>query len=161
VWRKGLPQCFVPDLNVVSFVSEARLSQVVLLNIAYHQCMCVLHSSIVPLMSLGPTLQDFGYSQVLSAQIALRHARHISDIFHGSHRWKPSVAPGFVGYAAYSSIAIQLPFLWCQKSGVKELTLSNIRTNSRIMTVISRHWRIVLCLVRRHHQGARAIVIRC
>lgn len=116
--------------------------------------MSVLHSSIVPLFSLNPVAAEAcGYFQTASAQTALVHARQISSIFL---RWGFSSLPqapvsvGFIGYAAYCSCAIQLPFLWCTKSTVSEAAHANIKANLKTMRSMSKHWKLIAALVSPH-----------
>jgi hypothetical protein len=110
---------------------------------------CAIHSSIVPLLSLGVPIEEHGYSQAISAQTALMHARSISSLLETNH---PAIsqAPAFVGYAAYCSSAIQIPFLWCRKEGVRQRTLDDIRKNMTVMQAISKRWRLVSRLVSSH-----------
>ncbi len=59
-----------------------------------------------------------------------------------------SEAPGFVGYAAYCSSAIQLPFLWCRRPDLGTSARANIKINSEIMGTVGRYWKLVAGLVR-------------
>jgi hypothetical protein len=130
--------------------SVTRLS-VLILQVVYHQCICALHASIVPLFSLGPALpfSPYSYSQRVSTQIAYEHACEISDVVHGAlsrfaddaFRWS-----GFVGYALYCSCAIQLPFLWSVEPAVAENARRNIKFNLETMAKIGRNWPYVLNL---------------
>lgn len=145
-WRHALPDSF--DSDHYQAALPAPLSQRALIDIVYHQSMSVLHSSIVPLFSLTPVAGEHGYAQTLSAQTALYHARRISGLFHQLEEYNVAQAPGFIGYAAYCSCAIQLPFIWCSKAGVRERSLCNIGKNMEVMDVIGRHWKLVAGLVR-------------
>ncbi|KND93906.1 putative transcriptional regulatory protein, partial [Tolypocladium ophioglossoides CBS 100239] len=147
-WRTRLPDDF--DLDCAYTETPTKLIQILSLHIIYHQVMCVLHSSIVPLFSLNPVAAGVcGYFQTASAQTALFHARQISSIFVRSNCWslsQSSGSVGFVGCAAYCSCAIQLPFLWCRKSSVRESAHANIKANLEAIRAISKHWKLVAAL---------------
>lgn len=141
-WLSGLPAEFA----LRSSQSPIELRQRILISVSYHQSMSVLHASIVPLFSLSPVIGECGYPQIVSAQIALHHARQISNIFR--EFWNPGIKySAFLGYAAYSSSAIQLPLLWCQKPMARDNALANIKTNSQVMESIGKQWNIVTGLV--------------
>uniref|UniRef100_A0A8H7N2M0 Zn(2)-C6 fungal-type domain-containing protein n=1 Tax=Bionectria ochroleuca TaxID=29856 RepID=A0A8H7N2M0_BIOOC len=157
VWKRLVH----PDFGFGSSVLPAAsitFSQRVFIGILYHMIGCAIHSSIVPLLSLGVPIEEHGYSQAISAQTALMHARSISSLLETNH---PAIsqAPAFVGYAAYCSSAIQIPFLWCRKEGVRQRTLDDIRKNMTVMQAISKRWRLVSRLTSfipalyRHHQS--------
>ncbi|KIL85000.1 cupin 2 domain-containing protein [Fusarium avenaceum] len=146
-WQQALNKDFEIDWSHTSAPSAINLYQRVLMHITYHQITCVLHSSIVPLLSLSSGAGEYTYSQAISAQTALFHARKISSLCLQADSWDPSQAPGFVGYAAYSSCAIQIPFLWCRKSGVRESTMANIEANLDVMRRIGKRWKFVAELV--------------
>ncbi|KAF4466647.1 zinc finger transcription factor 1 [Fusarium albosuccineum] len=149
VWKQALPKDFEIDPNCTRASSAAiAFSQKDLIHIAYHQTASVLHSSIVPLLSLSSAAGEYGYSQAISAQTALSHAREISSFFIQLGSWDLSKAPGFVGYAAYSSCAIQIPFLWCQKAGVKQNSMTNIQVNLHVLRAIGKRWKLVAELLR-------------
>ncbi|KAJ3544002.1 hypothetical protein NM208_g3281 [Fusarium decemcellulare] len=149
VWKQALPKDFEIDPNCTRTSSAAIThSQKALIHIAYHQSASVLHSSIVPLLSLSSAAGEYGYSQAISAQTALSHAREISSFFTQLGSWDLSKAPGFVGYAAYSSCAIQIPFLWCQKASVKQNSMTNIEVNLHVLRAIGKRWKLVAELLR-------------
>lgn len=123
-----------------------------LLHVTYHQCLCALHCSIVPLFSLSKATDNDHYvhSQRLSAQIAFENAGTISTLIKVSLTQAPSEAyrwPGFVGFALYCSCAIQLPYLWCSDAALSQAARGNIRDNLSAMAVIGQNWRYVAGLV--------------
>lgn len=91
------------------------LPKLLLLQVIYNQCLCSLHSSIVPLFSWSHCEGVFAHEQQLSAQTAFEHANSVSKLQHAPLEldWNARRMPSFVGYAAYSACAIQAPFLWC------------------------------------------------
>ncbi|PHH87071.1 hypothetical protein CDD83_9345 [Cordyceps sp. RAO-2017] len=119
------------------------------LHIGFHQAMCVAHSCVVPLFSLASfaPAESWGYLQTTSAQIAVSHARQISNIFIQSSG-RPSIPAwgGFIGYAAYCSCAIQLPLLWCRSSSVRASACANIEANLETMRLIGKRWKLVNAL---------------
>lgn len=126
--------------------------QVMLLHATYHQCLCALHCSIVPLFSLSkaPESESYVLGQRLSAQVAFDNAGAISDLVRASLTRDPAEAyrwPGFVGFALYCSCAIQLPYLWCADVDDREVARANIRDNLSAMASIGRNWRYVAGLV--------------
>jgi hypothetical protein len=116
-WWRGIHRSFVIDgddggddhTNRSTLQFQRRM----LLSIGYHQSLCVLHASIVPLFSLSPITGEHSYAQIVSAQTALDHARQISNIFRKALALEVLPYLGFVGYAAYCSCAIQLPIALC------------------------------------------------
>lgn len=153
-WRAGLPGCFASVLdNSTTAVDDARLrSALLILHIIYHQCVCALHASVVPLFSLRPStsgqLANL-YSQRLSAQMAYEHAGHIATLAHQVLARHPDDAfrwSGFVGFALYCACAIQLPFLWSVEPETVERVRAHIRANLETMAKIGRNWRYVLNL---------------
>ncbi|KAH8880880.1 hypothetical protein GQ53DRAFT_889362 [Thozetella sp. PMI_491] len=151
-WRRDLHETFELTPGILNAASRSVISQITLLHIGYHQSMCVLHSSIVPLFSLNPTGHDNAYAQKISAQTALEHARHVSAVFRDylSPSGCTKQASGFVGYAAYCSCAIQLPFLGCTKPEVSLAARANIKLNYEIMGIIGHQWKIIKVLVSRY-----------
>lgn len=169
-WRTSLPSSL--ELDDVLQDSSLRRSQVSLLHIIYHQVMSVLHACVIPLFclhSIRPTdatdtpaaateadtemeteTDPMAYEslQRASAQKALYHARQISHIISKSAlNGVQLLSSGFTGYAAYSSCAIQLPFLWCRSTNVREMARRNIQVNIAIMDYIQSQWKVVAALV--------------
>lgn len=145
VWLKDLPEVFA--LSRACIGSWKETYQISGLHIIYHQLMCALHSSIVPLFSLNPLKGECGFFQTTSAQTAFFHAQQVSSIFiqTGSLIRCPTV--GFLGYAAYCSSAVQMPFLWCQKSHIRRSVYFNIEANLEVLRAVGKHWKLVQPLV--------------
>ncbi|KAL9476150.1 hypothetical protein ACSS6W_005991 [Trichoderma asperelloides] len=146
--------------------------------------MSVLHACVIPLFclhSIRPTdatdtpaaateadtemeteTDPMAYEslQRASAQKALYHARQISHIISKSAlNGVQLLSSGFTGYAAYSSCAIQLPFLWCRSTNVREMARRNIQVNIAIMDYIQSQWKVVAALrgyiplLYKHHEN--------
>jgi hypothetical protein len=131
-------------------MDHKSLSKVFLINLVYHQSLCALHSSIVPLFcwSKGDTSQSS--ARQLSAQIAFEHAGAISTLITAmlSSSCSPSGLPIFVAYAAYSSCAIQIPFFWCSEPTVKSQAKANVERNMKMIQEMSSYWKLASLLVR-------------
>ncbi len=152
-WRSELPEGFVVLLTTSTRFDSRLRSSLLILHIIYHECICALHASFIPLFSLGPA-QPFllyTYSQRLSSQIAFENACEISRLVQEALHAFPDDAfrwSGFVGYALYCSCAVQLPFLWSVSSATAEAARGNIKANLETMAKIGRNWQYVLNLVR-------------
>ena len=108
-----------------------------------------MHSSIVPLFSWGPDEPNHAVAQQLSAQLAYENACAISQFLQMILDFSQEVAdfPSFVGYAAYCSYAIQVPFRWCLNPGVRETTLRNTRANLEVIQGMTKYWEFIVLLV--------------
>ncbi|KAK4891549.1 hypothetical protein LTR27_009880 [Elasticomyces elasticus] len=138
--------------NVVASSLPNRL----LLHIIYHQCLCALHASVVPLFS-GRAASNVEAASMspnarqLSAQKALAHANGISDLLAAAPAlsgWRQDTMPSFVAYAAYCACAIQSPFLWCVKPTIRHQTVQAVLANLQVIKVIGNHWASVRLLGR-------------
>lgn len=148
-WWARVPQNLqiTPD-NLSSF-SPLDLPKVVLVNVVYYQCLCALHSSIVPLFSWGQDIPDQGLAKQLSAQVAYENACAISRLLDMvlAGEAETSGFPSFTGYAAYCSYAVQLPFTWCSDIAVRDAARHNTATNLRMIRGLGRHWKAIAILV--------------
>lgn len=147
----NLDPCFHLDCAGMTAVSSDDLPTLLLLHVVYHQCLCSLHSSIVPLFSWSACEGVFSYAQQLSAQTAFDHANSVSALLHAAENldWDCRRMPSFIGYAAYSSCAIQTPFLWCSQPEVKQRAVCNILANLKTLQILGRHWAFLGVLVGR------------
>jgi hypothetical protein len=152
-WRAYLPHCFSAALLDDTNSDDHRLRvSVLILHVIYHQSMCALHASVVPLISLGAArhFMPYTHAQRLSAQVAYENACTVSSLVSNAVSRYPGDAyqwSGFVGYALYCSCACQLPFLWSDESSISECASKNIKTNLETMAKIGLNWRYVLNLV--------------
>jgi hypothetical protein len=126
------------------------LTKVLLIHIVYHQCLCAIHSSIVPLFSWGPDDPTQVLAQQLSAQLAYEHACAISKLLKMVLDYFPDMSsfPSFIGYAAYCSYAVQIPFKSCLNPPVRELAQMNTAVNLWVVQGMSRYWKFMGLLVR-------------
>ncbi|KAI3037155.1 hypothetical protein CBS147352_11095 [Aspergillus niger] len=140
-WSK-LDASFHLDCTGLAVVPSDDLPKLLLLHVIYHQCLCSLHSSIVPLFSWSPCEGVFAYAQQLSAQTAFEHANSVSRLLHAALEldWDARRMPSFIGYAAYSACAIQTPFLWCSQPIVKQRAVCNILANLKTLQILGKHW---------------------
>lgn len=148
-WRSGLPITLELTPSAVPNIAFNRLPRLLLIHAVYHQCLCALHSSIVPLFSWTAGDNSWVSARQVSAQIAFEHASQASALFEAVLKHYPmlNTIPSFVGYAAYCACAIHIPFLWCAKSAVRKMALSNVRTNIRMINMLSRYWKFTSLLV--------------
>lgn len=148
-WSK-LDTSFHLDCARMAAVPSHELPKLLLLHVIYHQCLCSLHSSIVPLFSWSPCEGVFAYAQQLSAQTAFEHANSVSELLHAALEldWDCRRMPSFIGYAAYSACAIQTPFLWCSQPNVKQRAVYNILANLKTLQILGNQWAFLGVLVR-------------
>lgn len=154
-WRLQLPESFSLTPQTVSFVPPTILPRLLLIHIVYHQCLCALHASLVPMFSWSAYSTDYAKARQFSAQTAWEHANCVSSLLAAvlnlssatATSWDPRRIPSFVGYAAYCASAIQMPFMWCLNPSVKDLARQNVVTNLRTMQCLGEHWKLVALLV--------------
>lgn len=146
-WFQHLPSRFALTATNIKNLPPEATSQIVLLHMHFHLCLCVLHSSVVPLLTFGAASDVEPHFQSASAQICLDHANQITNTFEVALPWCTSHAYGFVGYAAYCATAIQLPFLRCSNQEISLRALTNIRINSQVLHGVGKRWKFVAGLV--------------
>ncbi|OAQ71000.1 transcription factor [Pochonia chlamydosporia 170] len=157
-WRNSLPEVFTFTETKARNCDPSALSQVLLINVLFHQSLCVLHASIIPLFTFCRVSPGHGDAQTRSAQTAFDHAKHISSLLQKCATSHNKDQSGFIGYSAYCSSAIQLPFLWCQATDVAARVTTNIKTNSLVMSRVGKRWKLVAGLekhlrsLRRYHE---------
>jgi hypothetical protein len=150
-WWRGLPAelCLTPD-NIPR-VEKCELSNLLLINVVYHQSLCTLHASIVPLFCWGEAVKEedgWLVARQLSAQVAYEHAYATSDLLKAVMAINGlSVAPSFTCYAAYCGCAIQIPFMWSSNISVRERASTNVRANMEIIKHMSPYWKYAALLV--------------
>ncbi|KAJ9609082.1 hypothetical protein H2200_006853 [Cladophialophora chaetospira] len=142
-WWSTVPQTFQLTRQNIPQTETHLIPNILLINAVYHQCLCALHSSVVPLFSWSADENDWLSARLLSAQIAFEHACAISAVFEAVLEHHPQLAalPSFVGYAAYGSCAVQIPFLWCSEPLVSARAHTHVQTNLRIIQSIARYWK--------------------
>lgn len=142
-WWATVPQMFQLSAESVPKLGPDILPNILLINAAYHQCLCALHSSIIPLFSWSADDNSWLSARPVSAQIAFEHACAASAIFKAvlEHYPRLSALPSFVGYTAYGGCAIQIPFLWCLELAVRARAHSNVQANISIIHTMARYWK--------------------
>ncbi|KAF5705763.1 hypothetical protein FMUND_11931 [Fusarium mundagurra] len=147
-WWNKVPDSFKLDSSSISTTPSKDLPKIILTNLIYHQSLCALHSSIVPLFCWSKGDKTYSSARQLSAQVAFDHAVAISvfitTILTTGHPLRS--LPIFVAYAAYSSCAIQIPFLWCSEPSVRERAQSNIDANVKMIQGMSNYWKLASLL---------------
>lgn len=147
--RSKLCDFFPLECDTMAMVPRGDLQRLLLVHIIYHQCLCSLHSSIVPLFSWSPCDDAFAYAQQLSAQTAYENANSISMLLETALDldWDSRKMPSFIGYAAYCSCAIQTPFVWCSKAEVRQLAVRGIIANLKALQILGSQWMFLNLLV--------------
>ena len=133
----------------IKTVPESVLPNILLIHIVHHQCLCALHSSIVPLFCCSAGDASWSTARQTSAQIAFENACAASVLIRRtlSDFPKLSAIPSFVGYAAYCGIAIQIPFLWCSEPMIREKAHTNVKANVKMINTLSKYWKFSAILV--------------
>ncbi|KAG5808900.1 hypothetical protein H9Q74_006429 [Fusarium xylarioides] len=147
-WWNYVPSSFKLDASTLSSMPRKDLPKIILTNLVYHQSLCALHSSIVPLFCWSKGDRTYSSARQLSAQVAFDHAVAISSLITAilTTGYPLSSMPIFVAHAAYSSCAIQIPFLWCSEPSVKERAQSNIDANVKMIQGMSSYWKLASLL---------------
>ena len=148
-WWSRVPNSFKLPPDPCSSAPEHALPLLLLLRVVYHQSLCVLHSSNVPLFSYRPTTECVPYARQISAQLSFEHANMISQLLKAVPKYSidPDRLPSFVGYAAYTACAVQIPFFWCMNQDVQDLVRSNFLANLRIIQQMGKYWKLITLLV--------------
>ncbi|KAL2061377.1 hypothetical protein VTL71DRAFT_7650, partial [Oculimacula yallundae] len=147
-WWSELPNKLRLDTANLSQTPRNDLPRLILLHSVYYQCLCAMHSSIVPLYSWGKQEQVPARALQLSAQIAYDNACTLSELFRSILEQLPDTSDlaSFVGYAAYCGCAIQIPFMGCSNIAVRERATTNVQANLQIIHSIGVNWKFVLIL---------------
>ncbi|KAF5563803.1 hypothetical protein FPHYL_5000 [Fusarium phyllophilum] len=147
-WWNNVPDSFKLDASSISATPSKDLPKIILTNLVYHQSLCALHSSIVPLFCWSRGDKTYSSARQLSAQVAFYHAVAISTLITAilTTGYPLSSMPIFVAYAAYASCAIQIPFLWCSELSARERAQSNIDANVKIIQGMSSYWKLASLL---------------
>ena len=148
-WWKMVPQEYKLTTSNVEIIPLESLPPILLTNLVYHQCLCALHSSIVPLFGWGQGDNDFPLARQMSAQIAFDHACEVSVLIDSLLSSYPrlSALPSFLAYTAYSGCAIQIPFMWSSNLTIKQRAYSNVRANTKMINTLACYWRFAALLV--------------
>lgn len=153
-WQKVQPALKLNSSNIAAVPHDA-LPKILLANLVYHQSMCALHASIVPLFCWGPGDESWTTARQLSAQLAFDHACRVSELIDGILSTYPrlSAMPSFVAYAAYCGCAIQIPFMWCLNPKIRERANANVKANVRMIHTMADYWKFAALLVNNSRNG--------
>ncbi|KAI1421451.1 hypothetical protein F5Y12DRAFT_705530 [Xylaria sp. FL1777] len=144
-------QTVQPDLKLtpqtVKLLSTANFTRVLHLNSLYHQSLCALHASLVPLFCCSPG-DGWCAARQLSAQIAFEHAGEMSSLIMAilDTTSRTSGVPMFTGYTAYCCCSILMPFMWCSNPAIRERVHGNITANSKLLQLMTVDWKFASIL---------------
>lgn len=151
MWWSNTPQQLKLSPSQVPTADRFWLPKILLLNVVYHQALCALHASIVPLFcwTISEEEEIWALARKTSAQIAYEHAGSISALIGAvlSHYPKLAAMPSFVSYAAYCGCAIQIPFIWSADTTANHRAQLNVRANIRMIRTMARYWKFADLLV--------------
>jgi hypothetical protein len=147
-WWKTVPAYLKLTPESVKSVPRGIMTRVLHINSLYHQCLCALHASLVPLFSCNPG-DSWRAVRQLSAQTAFEHAGEMSALVIATLEIisRTSAVPLFMGFVAYCGCAIQIPFMWCSNTAVRERVRANIRAASRLLELLAVDWKFASLLV--------------
>ena len=148
-WWTRLPDVLKIDTTNHQAYCKDTLPKILLLNVLYHQALCALHSSIVPLFSWSKQNSGFSTAIQVSAQIAYDHAVLASELLNLvlTSYGRLSAIPSFVSYAAYCGTAIQIPFTNSSDRKIRERAQNNVHVNVKLIEMMSAYWKIAELLV--------------
>lgn len=148
-WWRQLPPGFKLTSSKIAAVPSNALPNILLLNVLYHQSLCALHASIVPLFCWGSGDDSWCSGRHYSAQVAFEQACAVSTLIDAvlSTYTRLSAMHTFVAYAAYSGCAIQIPFMWCSNSAVKDRANANVKANVKMIQTMAPYWKFAALLV--------------
>ncbi|KAH7148209.1 hypothetical protein EDB81DRAFT_791762 [Dactylonectria macrodidyma] len=161
-WWRSMPSGFKLSPSNITAVPHDALPKVVLANLVYHQSLCALHASIVPLFCWTSSDESWSTARQVSAQRAFDHACEVSELISAVLATYPRLSgmPNFVAYAAYCGSAILIPFMWCLNSKIKERAQANVKANITMIHMMANFWKFaallqvhVRCLFNIHNKG--------
>ncbi|KAI0454672.1 hypothetical protein F5B21DRAFT_504148 [Xylaria acuta] len=146
-WWQTLPSKLKLTPDNVNSIPRATFTRIIHINALYHQSLCALHASLVPVFCCSPG-GGWSATRQLSAQIAFEHAVEMSSLIAAILEATPRTSgiPMFMGYAAYCGCAIQIPFMWSSKAAFKERIRANIRANSKLLQLMTADWKFASTL---------------
>ncbi|KAJ3490811.1 hypothetical protein NLG97_g5712 [Lecanicillium saksenae] len=147
-WHGGLQASFRGlDQGVLA---EPNTSPILyLLHFFYHQCLCSMHASVVPLFCWGGFTTDANpLAQQLSAQAAFEHSRSISGLASSilAGAFPASRGNSFFGYACYCACAVIIPFLRCTNAAVRARAHQDVLANLTLMRQLGTYWKFTKLL---------------
>jgi hypothetical protein len=86
--------------------SHKAIPLLLLIHIVYHQSVCAVHASIVPLFVWEASGDDWTNARQNSAQAAFDHAKATTALLEAYMEVSPDAShlPAFIGYAAYCAL---------------------------------------------------------
>jgi hypothetical protein len=144
-WQSLRPDFKLNSVNI-ALLPVDQVSNVLLINLFYHQSLCALHASIIPLFSWSKGDETWTSARKLSAQVAFEHGCEISALNALALASGITARHTFVAYAAYSGCAIQIPFMWCSNVEVKARADANVRTNIQMIRTMAPYWKFAALL---------------
>ncbi|KIX99503.1 uncharacterized protein Z520_05079 [Fonsecaea multimorphosa CBS 102226] len=147
-WRTKLPNSLRLTVETVPEVPDEALPNILLLHIVYHQCLCALHASLVPLFCWSAAEETWSVARQMSAQVAYENACAASDLVDAVLSSFPRLKaiPSFVAYAAYCGAAIQIPFMWSTNTTVRQRAYKNVRANVKMIRTLAKYWKFAALL---------------
>ncbi|KIX06345.1 uncharacterized protein Z518_04321 [Rhinocladiella mackenziei CBS 650.93] len=147
-WWSEVPPTLKLDVSNIATIPKDQVSNILLLNLIYHQSICALHASVIPLFSWSIADDSWSSARRSSAQIAFEHACTASTLMDAVYSVHTGIilTNSFIAYAAYSGCAIQIPFMWCLNKNVKSRAIANVRTNVMIIRAMAPYWKFAALL---------------
>jgi hypothetical protein len=147
-WQSLKPAWKLAALNLNN-IPEGLFAKVLLINVAYHQCLFALHAAVVPLFSVDSGSVNWNTARQLSAQIAFEHASSTSELISMTltTSTRISAIPHFVAWSGYSACAILLTFVRSSDEKVKRRAMAQVQANGRLISEIAKYWRFARLLV--------------
>ncbi|KAI1259592.1 hypothetical protein F5Y18DRAFT_408672 [Xylariaceae sp. FL1019] len=148
-WWRALPATLKLTPSTIHIMPREIIPRILHINMLYHQSICALHASLVPLFCGSQGEEGWHTTRQLSAQVAFEHACEVSALVIATLEVFPrtSALPMFMGYAAYCGCAIQVPFLSCTKPAIKERVVRNVRANSKLLQLMAEDWKFASLLL--------------
>ncbi|KAI0448227.1 hypothetical protein F4803DRAFT_14184 [Xylaria telfairii] len=146
-WWQTLPSSFKLTPDNINSISRATFTRIIHINTLYHQSLCALHASLVPVFCCNPG-DGWSTTRQLSAQIAFEHAEAMSFLIAAILKETPRTSgiPMFMGYAAYCGCSIQIPFMWSSNPAFRERIRENVRANSKLLQLMTVDWKFASIL---------------
>jgi hypothetical protein len=155
-WWRDLPTEMRLEVDAIRNIEVSKLPLLLLLNLVYHQTLCILHASIVPIFCWTKGVDGWLSTRQMSAQIAYDHAHAVSRLIGEvlvSQVVKISAMPTFVSYAAYGGCAILMPYMFCSEATIRRQAQASVEMNVRMIHGMAEFWRFAELLVRTLHAG--------
>ncbi|KAI0554749.1 hypothetical protein F4679DRAFT_524756 [Xylaria curta] len=146
-WWQTLPSQLKLTPSNVNLIPPTTLTRILHINTFYHNSLCALHASLVPIFCCSPG-DGWSTTRQLSAQIAFEHAEEMSSLIAAILETTPrtSSIPMFTGYSAYCACAIQIPFMWSTNPTFRERIRASVRANSRLLQLMTVDWKFASIL---------------